>query len=630
MNGNRFLKVLVAVLAFALIGVYVNSSLNSKAGDSSVKIYDDKYVENTIKRDVKMQFHEDGTFKIVQFSDLHSDIKKAPGYVKKVVDKEKPDLVLITGDVELFKDLPGLKKYIETTFSYLYDNKIPWAHVYGNHDIEYSGAKSIKELKGEVQAVYESYPYNVSKAGPKELSGGSNYVFPIYSSNGKDMAAMVWGLDSNMYLENNYKEMPAEIVMPHATNGGYKWDYIKPDQVMWYYNTSEAIERYAGKKVPGLMFFHIPLPEMNYISNNPEQTGMVGKKREPVNCSEVNSGLFAFILGRRDVCGIFNGHDHVNDFTGTYAGVRMSYTPCITHQNYHDKRVMGARVIELKENDIKNFDTRIVYLLKEGFYDDSLDRDDPVELSDEVLKEFNVERHETTSIPTLLNEPGLLSDFNNFAAIQRDDLIAKGTKANIGTVYSDGVDIPSTQFPRAKSVANGYNSGGVGIYKPEGKDYAVISLYVPEKEYNDEEYLRLYVDFTGMDWNMGNFGLINKEGALFQSRNNKGQKFMGFYYLPDGETKWQYYTHSNQGRLGATQAISLYNFKGWVAIRVKDCLAEFGPATNPQKDRNLTSLRKGDVIKGIMMRFNLLHDSMVNKTFTIDEPTLTNEYWVFN
>lgn len=552
--------------------------------------------------------------------------------MKSVVDKEKPDLIMITGDIELFKDIPTTKNYLKAAFSYFDENKIPWAHVYGNHDIEYAAGKSIKSIKNmksQVQAVYESSPYNISKAGPEDIDGVGNYVFPVYGSDGETIAMTVWGLDSNMYLENNYKEMPAQVNLPNTINGGYKWDYIKPNQVIWYYNTSEAIERYADKKVPGLMFFHIPLPEMNYISNNPVETGMVGKKREPVNCAEVNSGLFSFILSRRDICGIFNGHDHVNDFIGEYVGVRMAYTPCITHQNYHDKNAMGARVIEIDEKDVKNFQTRIVFLLKEGFYDDSLDRDDPVEIPNEKLQKYGVVRHETTNIPQTLNEPGMLLNFNNFVPTQKDDLVAKGEKAVLGTVYKSGVDIPPSQFPYAVSVANGYNSKGVGIIKDEGTDYAKLSFYFPEKEYQDEKYLRLYVDFTDMDWNMGSLALVNKEGALFESRNNLGKEYLGFFYLPTGETKWRYYTESNQGRIGSTQGTSLYNFKGWIAIEVKDLLAATGPATNPQTDRNSTSLKTGDILRGFYFRYNLLHDSMVKKPFVMDEIALTNEYWTF-
>ncbi|NLV82059.1 MAG: metallophosphoesterase family protein [Synergistaceae bacterium] len=620
MKSNKTLKVIVALLAIIILASGLFWMINK----------DEDYGKKALESKVRMQFNNEGKFKIVIFSDLHSDIKKAPKYIKNIVDKENPDFVMITGDIEIFEGFPELEKYLDAAFGYLDDKKIPWAQVYGNHDVEYvAGGTSVKDMKEKVHAVYMKHPYNVSKPGPAGVSGESNYVLPVYGSDGKSVAMALWAIDSNMYLENNYKGMAADAILPNPINGGYKWDYIKPDQVMWYYNTSEALEKYAKKKIPGLMFFHIPLAEMNYIPNNPKETKMVGAKREPVNCSEINSGLFSFLLSRKDVFGIFNGHDHVNDFVGEYMGIRMAYTPCITHKNYHGKDSMGARVVIVDEKDVKKFETHIDYLLELGFYDDSLDRDDPIELTDEVLKKNNVEKHETANIPDKLNEPGMLANFDNFVSTQKDDLIAKGKGATVGTTFSSGTDIPPTQYPRVVSVPNGYKGNGVGIIKDEGTDYAVLSLYFPEKKYNGETYVRLYVDFTDVDWNMGSFGLIDNNGAVYQTRDNKGKEYMALFYLPDGETKWQNYTHSNQGRLGATQGTSLYNFKGWIALKVEDMLSATGPATNPQKERNGTHLKTGDVLKGLYIKYNLLHDSMIKKPFVFDEIAVTNEYWNF-
>lgn len=579
-------------------------------------------IQRTLESKHTLKFH-DGKFKIVIFSDTHSDVKKAPKYIKAIVDKEKPDLVMITGDIILYKTMETCRSDMDKLFKYLDDKKIPWAQVYGNHDVEYSKTMSIKELKGNVQALYESHPYNVSKAGPKDISGVGNYVLPVYSSDGKKIAMTVWGLDSNMYLENNYPEMPAEVILPKSTNGGYKWDYIKPEQVMWYHNTSSAIEKFAGRKVPGMMFFHIPLPESNYIPNNPKETGMVGERREPVNCSELNSGLFSSILSRRDICAIFNGHDHINDYIGTYVGVRMAYTPCITHNNYHNKNVMGGRVVNISENDPKNFETHIDYLLKLGIYDDSLDREDPKEVP-------GIKTPETASVPKKLNEPGMLATFDDFKPVIKDDLVAKGAGADIGTYFRSGTDIPEPEFPYAEPTDKGYDGNAVQIIKKQGTDSGKISLYFPEKKYSGEKYLRMWIDFTGIDWNMCGFGLINKEGALFQTSDNKGKDYFALFYLPDGQKKWKAYTLSNQGRIGATQAISLYNFKGWIALRVEDLIDGGGPATNPQKERKGTSLRNGDVLKGFYFWYSLLHDSMIGKPFIIDDVCVTDDYSKFN
>ncbi len=58
-------------------------------------------------------------------------------------------------------------------------------------------------------------------------------------------------------------------------------------------------------------------------------------------------------------------------------------------------------------------------------------------------------------------------------------------------------------------------------------------------------------------------------------------------------------------------------------------LSATGPATNPQKERNGTHLKTGDVLKGLYIKYNLLHDSMIKKPFVFDEIAVTNEYWNF-
>lgn len=73
MKSNKTFKIISVILAVALAACLFYSFF-PKQNDPSVKVYDDKYVKNTFKRDVKIQFNKDGKLKIVVFSDLHSDI----------------------------------------------------------------------------------------------------------------------------------------------------------------------------------------------------------------------------------------------------------------------------------------------------------------------------------------------------------------------------------------------------------------------------------------------------------------------------------------------------------------------------------------------------------------------------
>ena len=56
-----------------------------------------------------------------------------------------------------------------------------------------------------------------------------------------------------------------------------------------------------------------------------DKHGVVGEKNEEVCPGSFNSGLFAAMLERGDVKGVFCGHDHVNDFIGNYYGIYLGY-----------------------------------------------------------------------------------------------------------------------------------------------------------------------------------------------------------------------------------------------------------------------------------------------------------------
>ena len=122
-----------------------------------------------------------------------------------------------------------------------------------------------------------------------------------------------------------------------------------PDQVMWYYNTSCAMERDNGAAIPAVMFMHIPLPEHYLCGENPEQTNLVGCKRESVGCSELNTGLFSACLERGDVRGIFCGHDHLCTYQAEYCGITLAYASSIGYDMSTHDELRGGRVIDLYE-----------------------------------------------------------------------------------------------------------------------------------------------------------------------------------------------------------------------------------------------------------------------------------------
>ena len=72
---------------------------------------------------------------------------------------------------------------------------------------------------------------------------------------------------------------------------------------------------------PGLVFFHIPLPEFSSFT----AANITGVKQEGISSASINSGFFASMVEAGDVKAAFIGHDHINDFCGKLSGIQLCY-----------------------------------------------------------------------------------------------------------------------------------------------------------------------------------------------------------------------------------------------------------------------------------------------------------------
>ena len=279
-----------------------------------------------------LKFNANHKFKIVQFTDIHwkygnpaSD--EAGERMAEVLDVEKPDLVVFTGDVIFAKPArEGLNKALEATIS----RGIPFAVTWGNHDDEQDLSR--KELSEHVATKAGNLTSTV-----EGISGVTNYTLSVKSTDGKRDAAVLYIFDSNSYS-------------PIKKVKGYDW--TKHDQVEWYRQTSKAFTAANdGKPLPALAFFHIPLPEFHEAAQN-ESTYFVGTRKEKACAPEINTGLAAAMLEAGDVMGVFVGHDHVNDYVVDWRGILLGYGRFTGGATvYHDiPEGNGARVIELTED----------------------------------------------------------------------------------------------------------------------------------------------------------------------------------------------------------------------------------------------------------------------------------------
>ena len=277
-------------------------------------------------------------FKIVQFTDTHinwpnGDNLQSFDLIKSITDFEKPDLVILTGDIITGNDPQEAFVRMASIFE---KAMIPWAIVFGNHESEHNMKR--KPLADLV----EKLPYCLN-CNPDTTIGFSTFVLPVYGS-GKVPSAILYCMDSNDY----------SLLQPKIK--GYGW--FSANQINWYRSQSQQFKKLNNNSpIPALAFFHIPLPEYSKVAI-PKSGIFFGTKREPVNSPDINSGMFTAMVESGDVMGAFVGHDHNNDFIGVYYDIALAYGRVSKLMKDKADPMMGARVIVLKEGK-RQFDTWI-------------------------------------------------------------------------------------------------------------------------------------------------------------------------------------------------------------------------------------------------------------------------------
>lgn len=277
-----------------------------------------------------------GLFKIVQITDLHYKLgvkasEQGLACVREMVETEKPDLVVVTGDIIYSAPADSTLSVVLKTFAKL---GVPFCMTFGNHDYDF---------KTPAVALYNQMQKTPNCVMPVLQGKNTDYSLPILSSNGKRTAAVLYCIDTH--------NKPAI-----GGIGGYQW--ISHNQITWYRQRSMVYkQKNGGRPVPSLAFLHIPLPEFNYATDN-TQCPMYGSRLEKAYSPSLNSGMFASIKEMGDIMGVFCGHDHDNDYAVSYFNVLLAHGRFSGGNTEYNHLKRGARVIVLKEGK-REFDTWI-------------------------------------------------------------------------------------------------------------------------------------------------------------------------------------------------------------------------------------------------------------------------------
>lgn len=311
----------------------------------------------------------DTPLKVMQLTDVHigggwlsiGRDSKAIMAVASMITAEKPDLVIVTGDISF--PIPHRSGTINNVisakmFAKLMDKLgVYWTLCYGNHDNE---AYSLYHYP-EINKVYESAENErrLFQSAPENADGYGNQVINIKNSDGIITRSLVL-LDSHGYTEDD--------------KFGYYWKYdnIHQNQIDWYEKTISELDgsnRENIRKLPvekqteydlskplkSSMFFHIPIREYRnawneFAYNDYKDTenvkfqfGKAGESGDVVFCGAAEDEVFetAQRLGSTD--SIFCGHDHYNNFSIKYKGIQLTYGMSIDYLAYSGISKVGSQ-----------------------------------------------------------------------------------------------------------------------------------------------------------------------------------------------------------------------------------------------------------------------------------------------
>lgn len=331
------------------------------------------------KGDQTLKFNENGKFKIMQINDTQDTDKmnkRTEDFIRKAVAQEKPDLVVIPGDVcnDIFigANAKRVKQSLRNLASLLNELQVPFAYTPGNHDHDKDDMVSTLEQ----MQVFNEFEYNVWDETKTNDPG--TYNIPVMSSDGSRMALNVYMIDSQ-----NKSGLANGYTGPN------------PESVEWYKAKSDELKAAnGGKVVPSLVFQHVPVSEIYqcltktdvkhandaifslndnnwYLVNNDYMFTDATRMKKNDNyvgeapCSEIENAAgneYEAWLEKGDVIGAFFAHDHVNHFVmKTNEGILLGYNGGTGFAAYGRADKRSIRIYELDENDVANYTIDSVY-----------------------------------------------------------------------------------------------------------------------------------------------------------------------------------------------------------------------------------------------------------------------------
>lgn len=281
-------------------------------------------------------------------------------YMRETVEAVNPDLIVLSGD-NVYGEFDDsgvmLQKLVEEIESY----DIPWTLTFGNHDNE-----TRKGIEWTCEQYINAKNCMFTRGDIENVEGNGNFNVAI--TQGGKLTEVIWLMDSNGHTDND------------PDGNSYSKQGILKGQLAWFEEENEKLKEFNGGVSPkAIGFFHHPprafgdalafygyesaanaflTPDGNWGTFSPiiipeNNNGDIGAMRKDAGGYIDQNYKFHEMLKTYSVEGWFFGHDHRNNASCSFEGVRYTYG--LKASKYDDYEVgdIGGTVITIGENPLK-------------------------------------------------------------------------------------------------------------------------------------------------------------------------------------------------------------------------------------------------------------------------------------
>ena len=362
---KAFLIILACLLSVSLPVLMAScgeNEENSVPASTSENVEDDVSLEPIeVENGLAVYMPADRPIKIAQFADIHfgiegnayhnNKVERTKTYMKYVVDTQKPDLIVCSGDNILSTGVDALKEFVALMESY----ETPWTFVYGNHDSESTSAgyskKELSEYLDSCDAKYLLYDAGYVEADANRYG---NFSISVLNSKGTKMLGAIIVLDNGLY------------------DGAISsYESITEGQIAWYASEIDKLSPlYTGDgTMPSVVFSHIQLPEY-YTAYKAALNGsgaefIIEQSLSSTAVEEIKTGgptknttkLFDKMKEKASTVAYFCGHAHTFDFQVKMDGIVMGFAPQTGFSTLFENNDMPRKTYVYSFNDKFEFTT---------------------------------------------------------------------------------------------------------------------------------------------------------------------------------------------------------------------------------------------------------------------------------